>query len=458
MDIDRLFTTRPDITTILAIENRLPAFREIYLFPGSRIFDFCPIGRRHNERRRHRVDGIETGPIGGITRKAIRRGRHALVQADPGSEVARSAQPAVHERQGVERLSEHFASRNLCSGLTSEEIDLLGISNLFGEATDGSGGNTADCLGPFRSLRFSIVGAQYVILEIVFLRRAFRHMFGIESDAVFVEKFLIVQIAFNLVIHHTDAKRRVGTRNNGNPFVGDGRGRLIEPRFDDNHATASFTSILQLIGGIAALVGHPVVAKMEMQLALMNSKRVGSGKHATRHKELGKRPGTERYGAHIMVNGAAQIVEQANHRVKIRIPNVAISGSENRTRSVRVVGLFHFVGNVVKRLVPTDTLPFVLAAHFAVRVIGTPSLTLHRIFNASGRKHVANLSTTTRTGPALGNLDAVLVLLVGANLQRHALFHIDFQEAPRRTATAIVHASACKPRTLFPFGNRLPLF
>ena len=146
-----------------------------------------------------------------------------------------------------------------------------------------------------------------------------------------------------------------------------------------------------------------------------------------------------------MVYRATLGVQQADDRIEVGIADVIVACGQNRARPIGVVGLLHLGGDVVKRLVPADALPLVAAAHLAVRVIGAPTLALHGILDARRRRHVADLGAAARAGAALRHLDGILVLLVGADLQRNAVLHIDLEQAARRPAAAVVHAGTGQP-------------
>ena len=226
------------------------------------------------------------------------------------------------------------------------------------------------------------------------------------------------------MVGHADAESRVGTRNNGHPLISYSLGRLVQPRLHDDDLATLSLGIVELIGGVATLVGHPVVAKVEVQLAILNGKRIGSSQHTAGHEHLRQRPGAERDGAHVVVHCAAHNIQQADNRIEIGISDVIITGTQNGARAVIVVSFLHLGGNVVERLIPAEALPFIFAAHSAVGIVGAPALTLHGVLDARRRGHVADLGAAARTGTALRHFDGILVLLVGADFQRHTIFHI----------------------------------
>ena len=188
------------------------------------------------------------------------------MQTDPAGIVARRAKATVHHSKRVECLREHLTCRYLRRRLASEEIHLLRRMDLLGQTANRLSRNAADGFCPFGSLRFVVIGAQDVILEVVLSRSAFGHMLGIEPYAVRVEEFLIVQVVLDLVIHHADAQRRVGAGTHGHPLVSNRLHRLVQPRIDNDDLAALFTRIVELIRGVAALVRHPVVAEVEVQI------------------------------------------------------------------------------------------------------------------------------------------------------------------------------------------------
>ena len=98
----------------------------------------------------------------------------------------------MHERQRVEGLGKHFACRNFRSGLSCEEIRLLGYVNLLSQAANLVGGYAANCFRPLGSLRGAVIGTQNVIFEIVFSGSALRHMVGVEANAILVEEVLVI--------------------------------------------------------------------------------------------------------------------------------------------------------------------------------------------------------------------------------------------------------------------------
>ena len=129
-----------------------------------------------------------------------------------------------------------------------------------------------------------------------------------------------------------------------------------------------------------------------------------------------------------MVHSAALGVKQANHRIEIRVSDIAICRSKNGLRPIIVIGFLHFGSDIIERFIPADALPLILAAQLPVRIIGAPVFALHGIFNASRREHVADLCTSAWACSTLRNLNRVLVLLIGAKLQRHAIFNVHPQK------------------------------
>ena len=350
----------------------------------------------------------------------------------------------MHEGQGVESLTEHLASGNLGGGLTSEEIDLLGFSDLLGETARSGRRYTADSLGPFRRLRLTVVGAQQVVLEVLLGVRPLGHMLGIEPHAVGVQKLLVLQVVLHLVVHHTEAERRIGTGQNGHPLIGDGGSRLVEPRVDDDKPAALFLGVIQLKRCVAGLVRRPVVAEMEVQLAFGEAQGIRSLEDAASHEQLHTGPRAQRHRAQVMMYRATLGVQQAHNGIEVFLADITIGGSEDRFRAPIIVGLLHLRGNIVERFVPTDALPLITTAHLAIGGVGAPTLALHGILDARRGGHVADLGAAARAGSALGNLNGVF-LLVGTDTQWNAVLHVHPQKAARVLAAAVVHAGPREP-------------
>ena len=170
----------------------------------------------------------------------------------------------MHHGQSVEGLGKHLACGNLGGGLASEEIHLFGTRDLLGQSTDVGRRHAADSLSPLGGLRLLVVGAQHIVFEVILRVGPLGHVLGIEAHAVLVKKCLILQIVLDHMVGHADAESRVGTRNNGHPLISYSLGRLVQPRLHDDDLATLSLGIVELIGGVATLVGHPVVAKVEV--------------------------------------------------------------------------------------------------------------------------------------------------------------------------------------------------
>ena len=95
--------------------------------------------------------------------------------------------------------------------------------------------------------------------------------------------------------------------------------------------------------------------------------------------------------------------------IEVRVADVVVCRrTEWPCRAVLVEGLLDLGRDIVERFLPADALPFVLAAHLAVRIIGAPALALHGILDARRRQHVADLGATARACTPLRHLDACL--------------------------------------------------
>ena len=445
MDVERFLAARPDIPTIGAVEDGLPAFGEVDLLPRTGILNLGEIGRDHERRRRERIDRVLLCAVRGIARSDIGGSRHALMKPDPRGVVARRAHAAVHERERVEHLGEHFTCGYLRSRLTCEEVDVLGTGKLLREFADPRGRHAADSFGPFGRLRFTVVRAQHVILEVVFGRSALGHVLGVEPDAVRIEILLIEQIVLDLMIGHAQTERRIGAGTDSHPFVGHRLCGLVEPWIDDDDLAALLTSIIELVGGVAALVRHPVATEQDVQIAVGHAQGVGSRQHTARHEHLGERPRAERDGTQIVMHRATEEVEHTDDRIEVRVTDVVICRAQNGPVAVLVEGLLDLGRDIVERFLPANALPFVLAAHLAVRIIRAPALALHGILDARRRHHIADLGATARACTPLRHLDRVFILLVGADSQRNAILDVHPQQTARRSAAAVVHARAGLP-------------
>ena len=63
-----------------------------------------------------------------------------------------------------------------------------------------------------------------------------------------------------------------------------------------------------------------------------------------------------------MMYSAALGVKQANHRIEIRVSDVAIRCGKNGLRPLIIISLLHFGSDIFERFIPADALPLVLAA------------------------------------------------------------------------------------------------
>ena len=134
--------------------------------------------------------------------------------------MPRGADAAVHECHRVEALDELLARGNLGCGLRAVEINLVHRRDFGGKRANGISGHAADLLGPFRGFRRHIVpGAHDVIFPRGVFRGTFGHMIAVESDAVRIEKFLIVRSCVDPLVANGDDQRRIRAGQNGNPFV-----------------------------------------------------------------------------------------------------------------------------------------------------------------------------------------------------------------------------------------------
>ncbi len=152
-------------------------------------------------------------------------------------------------------------------------------------------------------------------------------MLRVEAHAVLVEEILILQVVLDHVVHHADAEGRIGAGDDGHPLVGYRLGRLVQPRLNDNDLAALALGVVELVGGVAALVGHPVIAEVEVQLGILDGQRVGRGQHAAGHHDLGNGPRAQRHGTQLVMHRAALGVQQADDLIKIGVPNIAVSSS-----------------------------------------------------------------------------------------------------------------------------------
>ena len=153
--------------------------------------------------------------------------------------------------------------------MARKEIRLLGRMDFLGKTANLVGGDAANSLRPLGGFRRSIISAEHVILKVIFGRSALGHMVSIETDTILVEEVLIKKVVFDLVIHYANAEGGICTRSNGNPLVSQRLRRLVKPGLNNDDFPACLACGIELMRRLTALVGSPIAAEHDMQIAIL---------------------------------------------------------------------------------------------------------------------------------------------------------------------------------------------
>lgn len=120
----------------------------------------------------------------------------------------------------------------------------------------------------------------------------------------------------------------------------------------------------------------------------------------------------------------------------------AVASQQKCLVAVLLLDGLELIANVTDGLIPADALPFVLAAHLAVRALRRPSLALDGILQAIGAEALLLLRLAAHATALLRIIERVFVRIVGLLANYRAIFDHNLVHA---TATAVVPARCRRP-------------
>ena len=358
--------------------------------------------------------------------------------------VAGLAHVAAHSAKRHEQLRNVLARIATSGGEVVKQPHVLLLADLASEPRDLLNGNAADGRRPLGVVLHAVVLSFQVIGEVDVFLQVFRLVVGVETDGVLVQKLPVDDVALGLVqADHlgSDAQqeRRVGAGADGNPLGIEHLGGCRVDRVDGDELDARFLRadvvVARRAGGRPRRIGrveHDGVCVQHVGTIVAHA-RVGAGNA----DGVG---GIQKIGTMGSGVGGAGVPAPCQKRRKREAR--AVASQQKRLVAVLLLDGLELIANVADGLIPADALPFVFAAHLAVRVLRRPGLALDGILQAIGAEALLLLRLAAHTTALLRVIERVFVRVVGLLANHGTIFDHDLVHA---TAAAVVPARRRRP-------------
>ena len=242
-------------------------------------------------------------------------------------------------------------------------------------------------------------------------------------------------------IGHRHHGRHVGARADRDPLcIQDGGGIRID-RVEDDELDAGVLPLDSIVcrvaeGGPGRVVaeGHDIVAVQEVQAVVVAVVVVAAVAPAEYAGCVPAAPGAGRPRVQIV---DVQLVQQAVRLAAQR---------EDRVVAVGAVDALDLIVDILRRLVPGDALPLVLASELGVGVVRTPVLALHGVFQAVQTSRLILLRIASQAGSLLTVHAVVGVEVVSALADNDTVLDTG---ADQTLAAAVVPAGRRDPLAAF---------
>ena len=285
--------------------------------------------------------------------------------------VAGLAHMTAHSAQRHEQLRNVLARIAASGGEVMEQPHVLLLADFACEPGDFLNGDAADSGRPLGVVLHAVVLSFQIVDEVNVFLQVFGLVLSIETDGVLVQELPVNNVTLSLVqADHlgSDAQqeRRVGASADGNPLGIEHLGRSRVNRVDSDELDARFLSADVVIARRAG--GRPCGIR-RVKHDGVGVQHVGA---VVAHACVGARN----------ADGVGGVQKVGAMRRGVRGAGVSTPCQKRRKREARTVAsqqeclvavLFldglELVADVADGLIPADALPFILAAHLAVRVI-----------------------------------------------------------------------------------------
>ena len=260
------------------------------------------------------------------------------------------------------------------------------------QLTDSVRRDFGDFFCPFRGFDHAVFLTGQIRHQRFIIRHAFRHLIFTETQGVFINKCLIVQIFCHDDIHHRIHHGVVGGRQQRDPLIRQRRSGIGIARINDNKFGAVLFHFLEIVVTVPENRFVRVMPPQDHQRRIFQGiERAAAGRCAIGIGR-GRHGVAVTDGMIIFQKAAGQVKQAAQHICAGKNPagHPGTQADKPRCRAVFVTDALPFGGNQAGRFFPADTLKTSFTA------LTDP---LHRVFQAIRMINKFPVAASAHTGP-----------------------------------------------------------